>query len=154
MGKNTRIKGFSWERERKKHVFQSLQSNCHWSDKKTLLRASVHSAGLSELFNKQLQGVMGVMFILRPGLRGAALKAMVNLIGKYICFIKLWCWVSVLIPVQRSSWWSAGGSWPTVCSSYTEAVPSLYWDYTDIFSYIGLVLKIRPVITTHQVWKM
>lgn len=74
MGKNRRIKGFL-KKEPEKHVFQSLQSNCHWSDKETLLSASVHSAGLSELLNKQLPGVMRVMFILSPGLRAAALKA-------------------------------------------------------------------------------
>ena len=68
MGKKHEDKRVFMRKREKKHVFQLLQSNCHWSDKETLLRASVHSAGLSELFNKQLQGVMRVMFILRPGL--------------------------------------------------------------------------------------
>lgn len=98
--------------EKKKHVFQFQQSNCHRSDKETLLRASVHSACLSTLFSKELQGVTGVMFILRPDLRWADLKATVDLRAKYICFINLWCWLSVLIYLEcRSGWWSAGGRW-------------------------------------------
>lgn len=52
------------------------------------------------------------MFILRPDLRWADLKATVDLRAKYICFINLWCWLSVLIYLEcRSGWWSAGGQW-------------------------------------------
>lgn len=52
------------------------------------------------------------MFILRPDLRWADLKATVDLRAKYICFINLWCWLSVLIYLEcRSGWWSAGGRW-------------------------------------------
>lgn len=103
---------FLKRKSEKKHVFQFQQSNCHRSDKETLLRASVHSACLSTLFSKELQGVTGVMFILRPDLRWADLKATVDLRAKYICFINLWCWLSVLIYLEcRSGWWSAGGQW-------------------------------------------